>query len=538
MASAAPPFCLPLKGTSMCPDFADFSAYIPVTVSNRITDISSFDALLKESTDTTTAFGFGSLMRATETGGYQCTGWEGDKLRYFQSVLCGYFVGLGQARDRFINGAACNPTLTRLPLCASTAKKFEDSWDSIQNNATSCPMGPSNDATVYKNVILSTVAGLLSTEPGCLVGESSDVANCGFASNAEKVSHCTSTGATDGCCASSSSSSISSATLNATAPATLSIAPTGTVAFTATAMIATMTEAASTPRTTSAPSTNQATASAFSFTQLPMWAYAIAGAGLLVILVAILLICCIRKNNQMIARSSMKDNESGQEEEKYQEILKDRKMSIEEAQNRIALSISPTTPPGVGGIHRSIYQYEPTMPDELGTQIGDEILLTAEYEDGWGQGQNLNTSMDGFFPLAILESYARSESALQANDKQVLSYNARGSSSLMRRSKYASVYSTATTDNKRESTMNYGEPKTYGVVEHYIPERDDELELYVGEKVELTQEYDDGWGFGTNLNSNAEGVFPLFVLDAFSEKQTSDRASRLKRMSSLYARQY
>ncbi|KAJ3233416.1 Sorbin and SH3 domain-containing protein 2 [Chytriomyces hyalinus] len=538
MASAAPPFCLPLKGTSMCPDFADFSAYIPITVSNRVTDISSFDALLKESTDTSTAFGFGSLMRATEPGGYQCTGWEGDKLRYFQSVLCGYFVGLGQASERFINGAACNPTLTKLPLCAATANAFENSWDSVQNNATICPKGPSNDATVYKNVILSTVTRLLSTDSSCLVGGNSDVANCGFASNAEKVSYCASTGAADSCCGSSVPTSVSLVNLNATKSAALSVASTGTMALTATALIATMTEPASAPRTTPAVSTNQTTSSALSFTQLPIWAYALGGAGLLVILIAILLICCIRKSNQMIARSSMKDSESGHELEKYQDIIKDRKQSIEEAQNRAPQSVSPATPRGVGGIHRSVYQYEPAMPDELGTQIGDEILLTAEYEDGWGQGQNLNTSMDGFFPLGILESYARGESALQANDNQVLSYNERVSSSLIRKSKYASVYSTATANNKRESKMNYAEPKTYGVVEHYIPEREDELELYVGEKVELTQEYDDGWGFGTNLNSNAEGVFPLFVLDAFSEKQTSNRASRLKRMSSLYARLY
>ncbi|KAI8841165.1 hypothetical protein BJ741DRAFT_529947 [Chytriomyces cf. hyalinus JEL632] len=60
----------------------------------------------------------------------------------------------------------------------------------------------------------------------------------------------------------------------------------------------------------------------------------------------------------------------------------------------------------------------------------------------------------------------------------------------------------------------------------FEPTQSDELKLQVGEKIELKQEYDDGWGYGLDLNSFKEGVFPLYCLDAVSNGEEQSYRTR------------
>ncbi|KAI8622359.1 hypothetical protein BC830DRAFT_671930 [Chytriomyces sp. MP71] len=530
MANPAP-FCLPLKGTTACPDFEGYSAYIPVTVSNRVTDVASFDALLRESVETDAKAGFGSAMRGPDQ--YACSGWQGDQLRYFHSALCGYFVGLGQWNATFINGNPCNPELSKLPLCSSTVDMFARTWDAVQNNATICPKGPSAGAETYKQAILESMKGLTSTDTNCLVGESPDVENCGFSTVSEKTAFCGGT-VTDNCCgngnttgllgssglpvlATNASNSTTSAISTAQGATTVMMTSLATTTALVASTFSITTTTAITPTKTASENTSSSSTFIAKLGKLPVWIYVAAGAGLFLIILTTVLCCCIRKARKQQAAIISLDSE-----ERNLSITKlDAEKDGEIFKNDIAAT---------SNIQRAAYAYIPQNNDELETEEGDEIIVLAEFDDGWGRGICLRTNIEGFFPLALLEMYADEKqnqsqvysnrvSSMYGQPKQQMSHN--------------SVYSTFT-ENQRTSVMISSTGKPYTVVEHFLPERDDELELYVGERVTLVQPYDDGWGFGININTNREGVFPLYCLDEFSPK--SGPSKKGNRVSSLYAK--
>ncbi|KAJ3233422.1 hypothetical protein HDU81_002281 [Chytriomyces hyalinus] len=58
-----PAKCLPLKGTTTCPEFANLHAYIPRSVNIR--DVAGFDALMRDSLDlSSNPDGFGGMTRS------------------------------------------------------------------------------------------------------------------------------------------------------------------------------------------------------------------------------------------------------------------------------------------------------------------------------------------------------------------------------------------------------------------------------------------------------------------------------------------
>ncbi|KAI8897280.1 hypothetical protein BC833DRAFT_594435 [Globomyces pollinis-pini] len=48
------------------------------------------------------------------------------------------------------------------------------------------------------------------------------------------------------------------------------------------------------------------------------------------------------------------------------------------------------------------YEYISTLFDEITLNVGDQILVKARYDDGWGLGTNLSTGAEGTFPLVCL----------------------------------------------------------------------------------------------------------------------------------------
>ncbi|KAI9332860.1 hypothetical protein BDR26DRAFT_793044, partial [Obelidium mucronatum] len=51
----------------------------------------------------------------------------------------------------------------------------------------------------------------------------------------------------------------------------------------------------------------------------------------------------------------------------------------------------------------------------------------------------------------------------------------------------------------------------------FDPENADEIELRVGDQVQLTKQFDDGWATGTNKVTNQTGLFPLDCLVGFED---------------------
>ncbi|KAI9332862.1 hypothetical protein BDR26DRAFT_625747 [Obelidium mucronatum] len=106
----------------------------------------------------------------------------------------------------------------------------------------------------------------------------------------------------------------------------------------------------------------------------------------------------------------------------------------------------------------------------------------------------------------------------------------------------AGAAASSPTTSSSSTTPNKKAFKVRIVMYAFVPEMPDEIELRVGDQIQLDQEFDgkvqrNGWGTGKNLNTGAEGVLPLDCLMGYattdSMQQVDDR-KHSQRMSSLY----
>ncbi|KAI9301182.1 hypothetical protein BJ944DRAFT_153680, partial [Cunninghamella echinulata] len=87
----------------------------------------------------------------------------------------------------------------------------------------------------------------------------------------------------------------------------------------------------------------------------------------------------------------------------------------------------------------------------------------------------------------------------------------------------------------------------FNVVSTYTPTLSDEIDIQLGDRIEILVEYDDGWCQGVNLSrGNAKGVFPRHCVDQFpagtatnQQQKSLDQPPQIelenfKRVSSMY----
>ncbi|KAI8811627.1 hypothetical protein BJ742DRAFT_655359, partial [Cladochytrium replicatum] len=63
------------------------------------------------------------------------------------------------------------------------------------------------------------------------------------------------------------------------------------------------------------------------------------------------------------------------------------------------------------------------------------------------------------------------------------------------------------------------------------PEMGDEIELLKGDEVEILEQYEDGWAFGLNLETNQSGAFPLSCLEPVDSRPQKE--AKKQRVQSL-----
>ncbi|KAJ3121320.1 hypothetical protein HK098_003788 [Nowakowskiella sp. JEL0407] len=74
------------------------------------------------------------------------------------------------------------------------------------------------------------------------------------------------------------------------------------------------------------------------------------------------------------------------------------------------------------------------------------------------------------------------------------------------------------------------------VMDEFFPTLDDEIQLQIGDKVQVVEQYDDGWCIGKNLNSGEIGAFPGACLSEEGKNNDGKRRSEYRsRTNSLYA---
>ena len=65
----------------------------------------------------------------------------------------------------------------------------------------------------------------------------------------------------------------------------------------------------------------------------------------------------------------------------------------------------------------------------------------------------------------------------------------------------------------KHASESYAENRPMVVVQPHTPANDDELEIAVGDLVELVERFDDGWAFGKSKITDKSGVFPLVCVE-------------------------
>ncbi|KAI8622360.1 hypothetical protein BC830DRAFT_1089615, partial [Chytriomyces sp. MP71] len=182
-------------------------------------------------------------------------------------------------------------------------------------------------------------------------------------------------------------------------------------------------------------------------------------------------------------------------------------------------------------------------------------------------GFNARSKTEGYFPLEILEGYAHSNSANV--------FNKRGSSMYKQASMYdagaagqtqsiyseypvgaagntQSVYSEYQPEAAGGNTLSVYSEYQAGSDSAYIPKaaseprkvlyaydatQGDEISLQIGDLVAVQHEYDDGWGYARNLNTQHEGVIPMDCLAGFDGSEeaggTKKNIRHSHRMSSI-----
>ncbi|KAI8618258.1 hypothetical protein BC830DRAFT_964138 [Chytriomyces sp. MP71] len=214
---------------------------------------------------------------------------------------------------------------------------------------------------------------------------------------------------------------------------------------------------------------------------------------------------------------------------------------------------------------RVVYSYRQNLSDELDCIAGDILLVKNEFDDGWAMGFNMRSKTEGYFPLEILEGYGQpnlatvynkrgssmykqasiDDAGVAVNMLSMYSENPAGAAGNIR-----SVYSeyqtgaasgvTQSVDSEHQTSTVYmskveSEPRK--VLYAYDTTQGDEISLQVGDLVAVQHEYDDGWGYVRNLNSQQEGVIPLDCLAGFDgNEETSGTKKNMRyshRMSSI-----
>lgn len=154
-----------------------------------------------------------------------------------------------------------------------------------------------------------------------------------------------------------------------------------------------------------------------------------------------------------------------------------------------------------------LVDFEGTMPDELSVKMGDVVKnVTKSTEEGWLQGELRGKK--GIFPANFV--------------KEVPVY-LRGDQKLEPRS--------------IRQTKRIKQPRRCEVTFAYAPQNQDELELCVGECIEIMNEIEDGWWMG--IKNGKVGAFPSnFVKEIFSkDTKYSEGKSRPKLSDAVFTKE-
>ncbi|KAJ3233419.1 hypothetical protein HDU81_002278 [Chytriomyces hyalinus] len=463
------------------------------------------------------------------TAGLNCTGFTGRGLRYHREALCAILASQGSNAQ-----SGCGSAGKKVDFCASTVTLFVDSFNAMLADGQQCPAPNTQRAAAYIRFYSDNTANLVSNG-GCRYKASNEM-QCGFSTTDQFTAHCAAAATkSDPCCAGQAAITVSPAFIPTlmTASATSALAPTNSAD-------------SSTSGDPSRP--------------FPIPAIATAGGVALILVTSTFIYLCSRRNQarEFVTYGSDKDMDDGAGANGGQRISMERLDAAKAPMGMAGANAggSKYTRPMSSGkqLHNVLFNYYPTIEDELVAYIGDKILIQAEYDDGWAYGGNLRTMQEGFFPIGILGlgpragQDLRQAAASPSFQPSTINNNTNNNGFKNDNSRTASIYgarvssmigpskspipsvnmnpsftpitavSPATTPAPSIPALSLAQEKKLHIVAFdFVPSMNDEIELRVGDQIDLQQEFDDGWGFGFNTNTQLQGVLPLDCLLGYGE---------------------
>ncbi|TPX48105.1 hypothetical protein SeMB42_g01668 [Synchytrium endobioticum] len=194
------PTCMPLQGSRACSAFnKDLVMVFPPDYS----DVPSFDKYIAQRFDNDTTY-ISSFQTA-----YDCPNYNGAGQRYHVSMFCSLLI----ARSAILGCGGASSTATTNPnvvvpqqLCATTCQSALTSLSSIFKDPAICSQSPgamaiqarTDTIAAYQNLCTASASAAAQK---CIMGEPSvgETVNCGFFSSGERAAYCK-THQDDACC--------------------------------------------------------------------------------------------------------------------------------------------------------------------------------------------------------------------------------------------------------------------------------------------------------------------------------------------------
>ncbi|KAJ3228784.1 hypothetical protein HDU81_005878 [Chytriomyces hyalinus] len=152
---------------------------------------------------------------------------------------------------------------------------------------------------------------------------------------------------------------------------------------------------------------------------------------------------------------------------------------------------------------------------ELTLELGEIVVLMHDYNNGWAYGYSKSGMAYGTFPVACFSKMQASPSPRPKRMSVVNQSDAKPQP--------LNVSSNAPPKEPPVPQLTFKVGQLCTAVASFIPDRNDEMGLCIGDKIELLHVFDDDWAAGFNNSTNKDGFFPLECVNpAMSLSRRSD----------------
>ncbi|KAI8614286.1 hypothetical protein BC830DRAFT_398208 [Chytriomyces sp. MP71] len=318
--------------------------------------------------------------------------------------------------------------------------------------------------------------------------------------------------------------SLSVSTGNAALPATAVIATTsstfGTIQSDGSINIATLPTAEGT-------AANQETASSTSPTSRNLYVGIITGVAAFVLTVlAVAVVFYLRRTRTR--RDSVLPSDS----------FKISKIMVNGTMMRLNIGAAAAEEKGQGEILTALSDFDPQSPDEIQVTRRDKITVDHVFDDLWATGFNHRTIENGVFPLAVFSPPAYE----RLFAKRVSSIDRSRKSVPPPVPPKDVIEPTVPKQQQQEQQEQHEQQQmkrnqqVYTAIYNFIAELPDEIPVTAGDKINVMQNFDDGWTMGYSFRLNKVGILPqgCLVGDLLEQGLSNDEYQAQNRVSSLH----